>query len=88
MAARKGLLWDEKLGIDSTTSQANASTKSIVRKDSGKGWKDYTKKLAKRRGSAIRPMQNSDSSARNARERRFRPTIGKTRMILTLGSRG
>jgi transposase len=49
-AARKRLLWGEKLGIDSTTIQANASMKSIVRKDSGKGWKDYTKKLAKKAG--------------------------------------
>ena len=50
VAARKGLLWGEKLGIDSTTIQANASMKTIVRKDSGKGWKDYTKKLAKKAG--------------------------------------
>ncbi len=50
VAARKNLLWGEKLGIDSTTIQANASMKSIVRKDSGKGWKDYTKKLAKKAG--------------------------------------
>jgi len=50
VAAHKGLLWGEKLGIDSTTIQANASMKSIVRKDSGKGWKDYTKKLAKKAG--------------------------------------
>ena len=50
VAARKKLLWGEALGIDSTTIQANASMKSIVRKDSGKGWKDYTKKLAKKAG--------------------------------------
>ena len=50
VAARKGMLWGENLGIDSTTIQANASMRSIVRKDSGKGWKDYTKKLAKEAG--------------------------------------
>lgn len=50
VAARKGLLSGEKLGIDSTTIQANAAMKSIVRKDSGKGWEDYTKKLAKEEG--------------------------------------
>ena len=48
VAARKKLLWGEALGIDSTTIQANASMKSIVRKHSGKGWKDYAKKLAKK----------------------------------------
>ena len=50
VAAHKGLLWGEAIGIDSTTIQANASMRSIVRKDSGKGWKDYTRKLAKKAG--------------------------------------
>lgn len=47
VAARKGLRWGEAICIDSTTIQASAS---IVRTDSGKGWKDYTKKLAKKAG--------------------------------------
>lgn len=50
VAARKGRLWGASLGIDSTTIEANASMKSIVRKDSGKGWKDYARKLAKKAG--------------------------------------
>jgi hypothetical protein len=50
VAARKGLLSPEAIGIDSTTIQANASMRSIVRKDSGTGWKDDTKKLAKKAG--------------------------------------
>ena len=50
VAAHKGLLWGDAIGIDSTTIRANASMRSIVRKDSGKGWKDYTKKLAKKAG--------------------------------------
>ena len=50
VAAHKGLLWGKAIGIDSTTIQANASMRSIVRKDSGKGWKDYTKKLANQAG--------------------------------------
>jgi transposase len=50
VAARKGLLSPEAIGVDSTTIQAIASMRSIVRKDSGKGWKDYTKKLAKKAG--------------------------------------
>ena len=50
VAAHKGLLWGKAIGIDSTTIQANASMARKVRKDSGKGWKDYTKKLAKQAG--------------------------------------
>ena len=37
VAAHKGLLWGEAIGIESTTIQANASMLLIVRKDSGKG---------------------------------------------------
>jgi transposase len=50
VAAHRGLLWGEAIRIDSTTIQANASMRTIVRMDSGKGWKDYTRKLAKKAG--------------------------------------
>ena len=46
----KGLLKGRTLGIDATTLEANAAMKSIVRKDSGEGWKDYLRKLAKAEG--------------------------------------
>jgi transposase len=46
----KGLLKGRTLGIDATTLEANAAMKSIVRKDSGDGWKDYLRKLAKAEG--------------------------------------
>jgi transposase len=50
VAANKGLLWCKAIAIDSTTIQANASMRSIVRNDSGKDWKDYTKKLTTQAG--------------------------------------
>jgi transposase len=50
VAAYKGFLWGAAIGIDSARIQANASMRSIVRKHSGKGWKAYTKKLAKMAG--------------------------------------
>ncbi len=46
----KGLLQGKILGIDATTLEANAAMKSIVRKDSGEGWKDYLRGLAKAEG--------------------------------------
>lgn len=46
----KGLLKGRTLGIDATTLEANAAMKSIVRKDDGKGWKDYLRKLAQAEG--------------------------------------
>ena len=42
VAAHKELLWGKAIGIDSMTIQADASTRSIVRKGSVKGWKDCT----------------------------------------------
>jgi len=81
VAAHKGLLWGEAIGIDSTTIQANASMRSIVRKDSGKGWKDYTKKLAKQAGLEDPTATNCGNSSGIALERRSRTTTGKTRTI-------
>ncbi len=49
VVAHRSLLWGEAISMD-TTIQANTLMRSIVRKDSGKGWKDYTKKLAKKAG--------------------------------------
>jgi hypothetical protein len=63
-AARKGQLWGEKLGIDSTTIQTNDSMKSIVRKDSGKGWKDCTKKLANKAGLDDPELRHFDKKRR------------------------
>lgn len=38
------------VGVDATTLEANAAMKSIVRRDSGEGWRDYVARLAKAEG--------------------------------------
>jgi len=50
MAAKKKLLSAKTLGIDSTTLEANAAMKSIVRKDTGEGWAQYVKGLMEEEG--------------------------------------
>lgn len=50
IAAKKKLLRGAAIGIDSTTLEANAAMKSIVRKDNGDDWKAYVTKLAKAEG--------------------------------------
>lgn len=50
VAKKKGLLKGKTLGVDTTTLEANAAMKSIVRKDSGKGWKEYVRGLAEEAG--------------------------------------
>lgn len=50
VAKDKGLVKGKALAVDSTTLEANAAMKSIVRKDTGKGWKDYVRGLAEEEG--------------------------------------
>lgn len=50
IAREKGLLKGKTIAVDSTTLEANAAMKSIVRKDSGEEWKDYLKRLAQEAG--------------------------------------
>ena len=40
-----GLLKGKTIGVDATDLEANASLKSIVRKDSGEDWREYIRKL-------------------------------------------
>ena len=44
--ARKGLIKGKTIGVDSTTLEANAAMKSIVRRDTQEGYTGYLKRLA------------------------------------------
>lgn len=50
LALEKGLLKGKTVGIDSTTLEANAAMKSIVRRDDGATYNEYLAKLAKEAG--------------------------------------
>ena len=50
IAREKGLLKGGTVAVDSTTLEANAAMKSIVRKDSGEDWKEYVTHLAQEAG--------------------------------------
>lgn len=71
IAVEKKLLKGGAIGVDSTTLEANAAMKSIVRKDNGDGWKEYVTKLAKAEG-----IENpTDAELRNFdRKRKGRKT--------------
>ena len=47
LAAEKGLLKGKTVAVDSTTLEANAAMKSIVRRDTGEDWNDYLRRLLK-----------------------------------------
>jgi transposase len=48
--AENGLLQGKTLGIDATTLEANAALRSIVRRDTGEGYQEFLKRLAKESG--------------------------------------
>jgi transposase len=45
LTAEKGLLKGKTVAVDSTTLEANAAMKSIVRRDTGEDWNDYLRRL-------------------------------------------
>ena len=51
--AQGGLIKGKTIGVDSTTLEANAAMKSIVRRDTGESYNEYLKRLAdsRRRGN-------------------------------------
>ena len=54
----EGLLKGKTIGVDSTTLEANAALRSIVRRDTGESYTDFLTKLAK--ASGIETPQRSD----------------------------
>jgi transposase len=48
--ANHGLIEGKTAGVDSTTLEANAAMRSIVRRDSGEGYQDFLTRLAKESG--------------------------------------
>jgi transposase len=49
---KRGLLDGKTIGVDATTLEANAALRSIVRRDTGEGYEEYLKGLAKAQGIA------------------------------------
>jgi transposase len=48
--AEKGLLKGQTLGVDATTLEANAALRTIVRRDTGEGYQEFLKRLARESG--------------------------------------
>lgn len=50
IADEKGLIGGKTVGVDSTTLEANAAMKSIQRRDTGEGWREYLVRLMREEG--------------------------------------
>lgn len=55
LTAEKGLLKGKTAAVDSTTLEANAAMKSIVRRDTGEDWNDYLRRLLREQEGAENP---------------------------------
>jgi transposase len=70
IADAKKLIAGKTVGVDSTTLEANAAMKSIVRRDTGEDWKGYVTRLM-REGGVIGPEeQPSDEEVRRFDKKR------------------
>jgi transposase len=63
--AQFGLIKGKTIGVDSTTLEANAAMKSIVRRDSGENYNEYLKRLAEAEG-----VDASDAAALRRMDRK------------------
>jgi transposase len=64
IAAVKGLLAGKAVGVDSTTLEANAAMKSIVRKDTGEDWRAYVVRLMREEGVIGEGVEPTDEDVR------------------------
>jgi IS5 family transposase len=64
IAALKGLLAGKAVGVDSTTLEANAAMKSIVRKDTGEDWRAYVVRLMREEGVIEAGAEPTDEEVR------------------------
>jgi transposase len=64
LADEKKLLKGKTVGVDSTTLEADAAMKSIVRRDTGEDWNEYLTRLMQERGLIEAGEQPSDEELR------------------------
>ena len=64
IATEKKLLSGKTVGVDSTTLEADAAMKSIIRRDTGEGWKAYVTRLMQEEGVIAAAEEPSDEEIR------------------------
>lgn len=64
IAVEKKLLSGKTVGVDSTTLEADAAMKSIVRRDTGEDWREYVTRLMREEGAIEPQTQPTDEEIR------------------------
>jgi len=75
IAAAKKLIAGKTVGVDSTTLEANAAMKGIVRRDTGEDWQEYVIRLMRADGVIGPEEQPSDEEVRRYDRKRKDKTV-------------
>jgi hypothetical protein len=70
IAEQKRLLAGKTVGVDSTTLEANAAMKSIVRRETGEDWRQYVTRLMREDGTIEADQQPGDDELRRYDKKR------------------
>jgi len=70
IAVEKKLLSGKTVGVDSTTLEADAAMKSIVRRDTGEDWREYVTRLMREEGVVDKDTQPTDEEIRRYDKKR------------------
>jgi IS5 family transposase len=81
IAAEKQLLKGKRVGVDSTTLEADAAMKSIVRRDTGEDWKTYVAGLMRAEGVIAEDETPSDEDVRRFDKTRKNKTVSNDEWV-------
>ena len=79
------------VGVDSTTLEANAAMKSIVRRDTGEDWQEYVRRLMQEAGQ-IEAGRRADGRGdcrfdKQRKDKKVSTTSGRAKLTQKAGSR-
>ncbi|WP_231954155.1 transposase [Pirellulimonas nuda] len=83
LAAQQGLLKGKTVAVDSTTLEADAAMKSIVRRDTGEDWKAYVIGLMKKEGVIEKEDEPSDDEVRRFDKKRKNKKVSNAEWVST-----
>jgi transposase len=78
IAEAKKLIAGQTVGVDSTTLEANAAMKSIVRRDTGEDWKEYVTRLMREDGVIGSEEKPTDEAIRRFDKKRKNKSVSNT----------
>lgn len=83
LAAEKKLLRGKTVAVDSTTLEANAAMKSIIRRDTGEDWNAYLKRLMQEEGLIEEDDEPTDEDLRRFDKQRKNKKVSNEEWVST-----